>query len=470
MPSSDRKLILDESAQVFGTDISATTPSAIEPMNRPASAGVEDDSFQKFDVVFGKGDAVKALPATAPPGKTAPPAAKPAAMPSPALTQDRQQEISRIQSELVNRRRRRLGILLAKLAFFVVLPTLLTGIYFYRFATPLFETHSEFVIQKASPGASATAVTGLFSGTSLGTSQDSIIVQGFLTSREAMLRLDGELGFKGHFSAATIDPLLRLQPDSSDEDAYGIYRKKIAVGFDPSEGILRMSVAAASAEDSQEFAEALIRYAEQRVDQISQRARKDQMAGTQESYDEAEANLKSAQLRLVELQQLRGVLSTEVEVTSQMSIINSLELELERKKLELQEIQSNPQPNQTRADLTGAEIDRIAARIQILRAQMTNSSDSSASLAKIAGELQLAQSDVATRQLLLQQALSHMESAREEANRQTRYLAIGVAPIAPDKATLPRKFESTALSFVIFAGLYLLVSLTVSILREQVSV
>jgi capsular polysaccharide transport system permease protein len=74
-----------------------------------------------------------------------------------------------------------------------------------------------------------------------------------------------------------------------------------------------------------------------------------------------------------------------------------------------------------------------------------------------------------TRQLMMTQALQQMETARIEANRQTRYLSMAVNPIAPDEATYPRSFENTVLAFLIFGGIYLMFSLTASILREQVS-
>ncbi len=384
--------------------------------------------------------------------------------------EERLREIARIQAALVARRRRRLAILMVKLAFFVGLPTFLAGWYYYQIATPMYETHSEFVIQKADPAAASTGLSGLLSGTALATSQDSIVVQGYLTSREAMQRLDKDLGFRRHFSAPEIDVLQRLAPDASDEAAYDLYTNKVIVGFDPSEGILRMSVIAASAEASQLFANSLVGYAEERVDKISQRAREDHMQGAKENYDDSETALFKAQQRLVELQQARGVLSSDVEFTSQMAIINSMELDLENKKLEREEILSNPRPNPTRIELNQAEIDRLQSRIGILRAQLTDNSTTSTSLAKIAGELRFAETEVGTRQLLLQQSVAQVETARMEANRQVRYLAMGVTPVAPDVPTLPRAFENTALAFIIFAGLYLLVSLTVSILREQVSV
>ena len=81
-----------------------------------------------------------------------------------------------------------------------------------------------------------------------------------------------------------------------------------------------------------------------------------------------------------------------------------------------------------------------------------------------------ASSGIATRQLMLQEAITAVTTAQTEANRQVRYLSLGVAPVAPSEPTYPRKFESTLLAFVVFLGIYILVSLTISILREQISV
>ena len=59
---------------------------------------------------------------------------------------------------------------------------------------------------------------GLLSGSPLASSQDSITVQGYLQSRDAMLRLDADEGFRDHFSQEFIDPIQRLDPDATQEE------------------------------------------------------------------------------------------------------------------------------------------------------------------------------------------------------------------------------------------------------------
>ncbi len=64
-----------------------------------------------------------------------------------------------------------------------------------------------------------------------------------------MLRLDREVGFKSHFSQDWIDPIKRLSPDASNEEAYRLYQQDVKIGFDPTEGIIKMEVVAADPGD-----------------------------------------------------------------------------------------------------------------------------------------------------------------------------------------------------------------------------
>ena len=100
---------------------------------------------------------------------------------------------------------------------------------------------------------------------------------------------------------------------------------------------------------------------------------------------------------------------------------------------------------------------------------MTMGGTAESSLAEIQSELQIAQAELSTRQLLLAQALQSMETSRIEANRQVRYLSLAVKPTPTDAPAYPRAFENTMVTLLIMLGIYLMVSMTAAILREQVS-
>ncbi len=103
----------------------------------------------------------------------------------------------KIQRDIVARRQRKSLLLMARLFVFVGLPTLLAGIYYYSIATPLYKSHTEFVIQQAE--SASTGLGSLIKGSAFATSQDSIAVQGYLQSQDAMERLDKDIGFRVAF-------------------------------------------------------------------------------------------------------------------------------------------------------------------------------------------------------------------------------------------------------------------------------
>ncbi|MDF1873338.1 capsule biosynthesis protein [Vannielia sp.] len=393
----------------------------------------------------------------------------PAQQPQLNPLEQRASEIGRIQRDIAKRRRRKSALLFTRLAIFVLLPTFIAGWYYYMLATPMYATKSEFLIQQAEAQSGAMGLGGLFQGTGMATQQDSTTVQSYLQSEAAMRRLDKDHGFKAAFQQPDIDPVQRLDEDATDAAAYRIYQKRVKIGYDPTEGILKMEVIAPTPELSETFSVALLSYAEERVDQLTSRLRGDQMTGAQESFDVAEQRVLDAQQEVLRLQEELGVLDPVGESASIQSQVTQFEVEVSQKQLDLEQQLSNRRPNEARVKALEGEIGRLEDLIANLRARMTQTRDGNSSLAKKTGELRIAEANLQTRQLLLQQAAAQMESARIEANRQVRFLSLGVPPVAPDEAAYPKAFENTLLALFIFSGIYLMISLTASILREQVA-
>lgn len=417
-----------------------------------------------------EGDGV-ALPQTVPagPGGAQLPAqAVPRKAPPPGgLSERRQREIMEIQRDISRRRRRKTLQLLTRLTFFVFLPTLLAGYYYYRVATPMYAAKSEFLILQAD-ATSAGPLGGLLSGTQFATNQDSIAVQSYLQSKDAMVRLNEDQDFAGHFANPAIDPIQRLPPDPSTEEAYKVYKKYVKIGYDPTEGVIKMEVAAEDPETAAEFSRQLIAYAEQRVDELSLRKRDDAMQSARESLERAKAERREAQEALVRLQE-GTLVDPEAVIGTLRTQISTYEIQLQEKELQLAALMDNARPNQARVDGVQADIDRLNQLLERLNARMTEARSDGASLAADTAQIQMAQADLATADLFLQSALQNEKQTELEANRQVRYLTTSVRPVAPEDPTYPRAFENTILVFLVLSGAYLMISLTMAILREQVS-
>ncbi len=404
-------------------------------------------------------------------GMKLPQTVKPAGLPS---VEDRAAEahiaeVSRIQRDIVRRRRAKSMQLLARMGVFVALPTLLAGIYFYTIATPFYSTKTEFVIQQAEAPSTGSGLSGLMRGSPMANSTDSIKVQGYLQSQDAMMRLDEDNGFRAHYSDPKIDALQRLAPDASNTQTFKKYRKNVKISYDPTEGIIKMEVIAADPQVAVDISNSLIKYAEERVDEMTERLRDDQMAGAEESYLNAEKNLAAANEKVVALQEKYKVLSSEVEVGLITSQIGALDAQLTQDRLSLAQMESNATPNLARMEPLKRRIATLEAEIATLRSKLTEDSIDGLSIARVQSELLVAQADVETRRLLLAQSLQATEQARTAVNRQASYLSISVNPIAADEAAYPRAFENTLVVMLIFGGLFLMLSMTAAVLREQVS-
>ncbi|MDQ2092160.1 capsule biosynthesis protein [Marimonas arenosa] len=375
-------------------------------------------------------------------------------------------EITEIQRDIARRRRRKLFLLFSRLSAFVFVPTIIAGWYYFVLATPMYATHTEFLILQADGGGGG-GMRGLLPS-NYATSQDSIAVQSYLQSKDAMLRLDAEYGYRAHFSASSIDPIQRLDPDASNEAMHKLYKKNVKIGYDPTEGVVRMEVVAANPEVAFNYASLLVKFAEERVDELSRQKREDSMRLADERLEEAKAERRAAQEALIRLQETEGVDPAEQLAVLRQQIAG-YEAELLEKKLHLAALLDNPRPNRAKVDGTQGDVRRLTALLETLNAKMTEESNGQGSLAARAAKIAIAQADLQSADLFLQSALEAAKAAEAEASKQVRYLTVPVQPIAAQEPSYPRAFENTVLAFLIFAGIYLMISLTSSILREQVS-
>ena len=178
---------------------------------------------------------------------------------------------------------------------------------------------------------------------------------------------------------------------------------------------------------------------------------------------------RDAQEKLVRMQQEGNVVDPEGRIAALRSQINTYELQLQEKQLQLQALLDNSRPNQAKVEGAQGDIRRLEALLDRLNREMTTATTGKDSLAEVAVQIKLAEADLSTRDLMLQTALERLEQARRDADSQARYLTTSVVPVPSEDPSYPRKFENTVLAFLIFGGIYLMISLTASILREQVA-
>jgi capsular polysaccharide transport system permease protein len=187
-----------------------------------------------------------------------------------------------------------------------------------------------------------------------------------------------------------------------------------------------------------------------------------------EGFAIAQQNRRDSQEALIRMQVENGI-DPEAVIATIRGQISTYETLLIEKDLELAALMDNARPNRAKVDGVQGDVRRIKVQLAKLEEKMGSATEGEGSLAERAVTMQLAMADLAAADAVLQASQTAMEQARVEASRQVRYLTIAVEPVAPEEPAYPKKFENTLLTFLVFSGIYLMLSLTTSILREQIT-
>jgi capsular polysaccharide transport system permease protein len=335
-------------------------------------------------------------------------------------------------------RARRLAL---RLLVWVVLPTLVGAYYYYRLASPQYESVSQLTIYSAEtlpsgPGG-LHALMGLGAGSSVLT--DGMAVREYIFSRDMLRRLDTDEGFIKHYADQSKDWFSRLPKDASLEDAFASFEDWVNVEVDPLSGVATLTVRAYTPEAAQRFSKAIIHYAEQMVNELSSRARADEVKYAEQEQEKAEQRLATARKRLVEAQQERGEYNPEMSAQAQMSIRTALESQLAMARAELAQLQAYMTPDAPQVIGAKEKIRALSGQIAGASRRMVAKDEKGQSLNKsvvefeaIAVEKELATSayEATTNALML---------ARASAGRQHRYLATISPPSFADESTRPKR-------------------------------
>ena len=387
---------------------------------------------------------------------------------TPALRAER---VEAIRRDLVKRRRRKGSGMLLKLWAFVLLPTMIVGYFLWFVTTDMYESESTFRVQSAeSGGAVSSGLLAQFLG-GAGGGNDPVAVQTYIYSRDVLRLLDADHAWIAHFQAPDLDLLNHLDEEATFEEAYSHYQDKISVSYDPSEGIIEMAVVASDPDTAQRFSTAIIGYAETMVDELSDRIKEDAIADSRRFLDQAEKDLKDAQLAEAEVRKKQEIFSVETEVANAMAIITGMETELEALSGRLTNLRRVTSEDDPRVQRIRNQVATLQDRIDQRRAGVAgNSRVNDRTLADINADLARAQFDVQAAMTIFSSALQSHELARMNATRQQIYLTVIEQPSMPDEANYPQKPQMLALAFISFLGFYIVFSLTVSLIREQASI
>ena len=353
----------------------------------------------------------------------------------------------------------------ARFFAFVLLPTLLAGVYFGFFASDVFVSETRFAIRSSGQSQPEGFLAALFSSGAGAASEDTIVVRDYVHSREMLDKLDAELGLREHYSSHAADWLSRLPADASYERFLDYYRDKVQVVLETGTGIITLTARAFSPEASLAISKRLVVDSELLVNQMSDRIRDDTLSLVREELDLAEQRVRAASATITEYRNRTKLVDPTQETGAVLGIISELESQLATARAELSTARSFMQPDSARVRTLNANVAALEAQVKLERDRLV-SGDSADLTGRIDGYLPLAL-DQEFAQQQYASALASFELARAEVQRKQQYLVPFVQPDLPREAREPERVKGVLTVFVAALLIYAFTSLIVAGFRDH---
>jgi capsular polysaccharide transport system permease protein len=352
------------------------------------------------------------------------------------------------------------------LPWFVGLPTLLAIVYFGFVATEMYESESKYTVQSADMGSSL-VLDSLFGAlpTSGASEHDSRAVQEYVLSRDVLRRLADEHGFIAHFQSKKIDWYQRIPADATFEDAFDSYLDLVDVRYDTQSAVSTLTVNATTAADARRFAQAILRYAEDMVNELSERARVDRMDFALREVKAGEDRLAMARAAILELQREGEDINPRESAAAILTIRTQLESDLAMARAELRQMESFMQPEAHQIQALRQRVASLEEQVRNENLRLIDSKPQSLSASIARFEPLVIEKEFAEK--AYESALTSLEIARTEAAQQHRYLATIVEPSAPDEPTHPQRILSILAVLAVSLMAFGIVSLLIAAVREH---
>jgi capsular polysaccharide transport system permease protein len=348
----------------------------------------------------------------------------------------------------------------------VVVPTLLSIIYFGLIASDVYISESRFVVR--SPERQTTSPLGvLLTGSGFSRSQDdTYTVQDFMLSRDALKSLNDKLGIGKAFASHDVDIFSRfagLDWDNSFEALHIYYQKKIDIQLDALSSITTLTVRSFTAEDAFRINQQLLEMSEALVNQLNELGRQDMIRFASGEVRNAENKAKAAGLALSDYRNQKGVIDPESQSTMELQQIAKLQDELLATQAQLTQLQTFTKNN--------PQIPSMQLRVQNLRqeidAETKQVTGGNRSLANKAAEYQRLALEREFADKQLGSALASLEQARIEAQRKQLYLERIVQPNKPDIAMEPRRIRGVLTTLVLGLVAWGILSMLIAGVKEH---
>ena len=357
------------------------------------------------------------------------------------------------------------------LLLFVILPTILSAVYYTLYASEQFQSEARFVVRaiSATPlqqgeGDDGAAIIPLPNSLN----QDAHIIASYLSSDQFYHEMNGELDIETLFSRSDIDFFNRLTEKVAFDEKVKYLKKKMTIFVDGPSGIITVRARAFTPEEAQKIVQVALDRAEVIIDKISERAKTDLV---ERAEDEVRLNLAKFVDSLTELRRFQdetGILDP----LGSAQVVSRLISGLTNRKLETiveveiaknSGVSNNPRMRQLELLLKA-----IDSQISDLKGSLTQNNQKKGT---VLSDTLVTFAELQTQRLLsealYESSRRSLDTAKSTALRRTTFLAVFSRPKLAETKFYPKTLRQVAFVFVAMFILWSIAMLIIAAVEDH---
>ena len=362
--------------------------------------------------------------------------------------------------------------LILSFVLMVLLP--FAGVVYYlgTHATDQYVSVTGFTVRTQESSAANELLGGLAQFAGGTTASDSDILYEFIQSQEMVEAVNANVDLREHYTQVwPHDWAFGLWPEASMEDLVWYWHRIVGIAYDSGTGLTEVSVSAFDPETAQKITAEIVRESQDRINDLNARAREDALGYARADLEEALERLKGAREALTRFRTRTRIVDPAADMQSRMGVMGNLQQQLAAALIEYDLLRGTTNGSDPRLTKAEQRIEVIRDRIQIERQTFTSDNTDTGAVGEdyptLIAEYESLAVDAEYAEQSYRAALTALEAARDDAARQSRYLATYIKPTLAQDSEYPQRFILGGLSALFLLLFWSILSLIYYSIRDR---
>ncbi|SDX82022.1 sugar transporter [Roseicitreum antarcticum] len=366
--------------------------------------------------------------------------------------------------------RARHKMLIGSMIGMILLPLALVMAYLFVVAEDQYASNTGFTVRQEDSASASDLLGGLsqFVGSSSGGNTDVLFE--FIQSQEIVEEVQADIDLIGHYSQNwPRDAVFSIWPDATIEDLLWFWTRMVRVSYDRSSGLMDVQVRAHDPQVAQDIALRIVAESESMINALNATARRDTTINAERDLEVALERLRLAREAVAVFRARTQIVDPQADIQGRMGVLSNLQQQLAQALVEFDLLLQNTSDSDPRTVQARRRIEAIRARIEDERRNFTEQDVTvdGTNYPDLLARYEGLRVDQEFAEQTYRAALTALDQARSNAQRQTLYLATYIRPTLAQRPQYPERWVLTGLTFMFLTMIWTVAALVYYSIRDR---